>query len=142
MNKPSDLKEKRKYPRVLVNMPLNFKMTEDSYQSAGLVINASEAGLLIQTFKDMPIGKGVIVEVWFPKRGKSVKLSAMTEIIWKDIYIWDDWEAYQYGLRFNQILYEDYLKLKHILSSQSNLEEVTLGHESNHKQRLIIKTRV
>ena len=81
MNKPSDLKEKRKYPRVLVNMPLNFKMTEDSYQSAGLVTNASEAGLLIQTFKDMPIGKGVIVEVWFPKRGKSVKLSAMTEII-------------------------------------------------------------
>jgi hypothetical protein len=141
MNKPSDPKEKRKYPRVLVNMPLNFKMTEDSYQSAGLVINASEAGLLIQTFKDMPIGKGVIVEVWFPKRGKPVKLSAMTEIILKDIYIWDDWEAYQYGLRFNQILYEDYLKLKEILSSQSNLEEVTLGDESNHKQRLIIKTR-
>jgi hypothetical protein len=141
MNKPSDLKEKRKYPRVLVNMPLNFKMTEDSYQSAGLVINASEAGLLIQTFKDMPIGKGVIVEVWFPKRGKSVKLRAMTEIVWKDISIWDDWEAYQYGLRFNQILYEDYLKLKQILSSQSNLEEVTLGDESNHRQRLIIKTR-
>lgn len=61
MNKPSDPKEKRKYPRVLISMPLNFKMTEDSIQSAGLVINASEAGLLIQTFKDMPIGKRITI---------------------------------------------------------------------------------
>jgi len=123
-------------------MPLNFKMTEDSNQSAGLVINASEAGLLIQTFKDMPIGNRVMIEVSSPKRAKSVKFSAMTEIIWKDVYIWDDWEAYQYGLKFSQISYEDYLKLKQILSSQSNLEEVTLRDESNHMERLIIKTRV
>ena len=142
MNKPSDPNEKRKYPRVLINMPLNFKMTEDSIQSAGLVINASEAGLLIQTFKDMPIGKRVTIEVSSPKRVKPVKFSAMTEIIWKDVYIWDDWEAYQYGLKFSQISHEDYLKLKQILSNQSNLEEVTLGDESNHKQRLIIKTKV
>jgi hypothetical protein len=142
MVKPSDPKEKRRYPRVLISMPLNFKMAEDSNQSAGLVINASEAGLLIQTFKDMPIGGKIAIEISSPKRAKPVKFSAMTEIIWKDLYIWDDWEAYQYGLRFSQISYEDYLKLKQILSSQSNLEEVTLSDESNHKERLIIKTRL
>jgi hypothetical protein len=142
MNKPSNPKEKRKYQRVLINVPLSFKMTEDSIQSAGLVINASEAGLLIQTFKDMPIGNKVAIEVSSPKRIKPVKFSAMTEIIWKDVYIWDDWEAYQYGLKFSQISYEDYLKLRQILSSQSNLEEVTLRGESNHKERSIIKTRV
>lgn len=141
MNKPSDPKEKRKYPRILISMPLNFKMTEDSIQSAGLVINASEAGLLIQTFKDMPIGKRITIEVSSPKRVKPVKFSAMAEIIWKDVYIWDDWESYQYGLKFSQISHEDYLKLKQILSSPSNLEEVTLGDESKHKQRLIIKTK-
>ncbi len=142
MNEPFDPKEKRKYPRVLVNMPLNFKMTEDPNHSAGLVINASEAGLLIQTFKDMPIGKSVTVEVSSPKGAKSGKFRAMTEIIWKDLYIWDDWEAYQYGLKFSQISYEDYLRLKQILSSQSNLEEVTLSDDSNQRQRLIIKTRL
>jgi hypothetical protein len=141
MNKPSDPKEKRQYPRVLINMPLNFKMTEGSNQSAGLVINASEAGLLIQTFKDMPIGKRIIIEVSSPKRTRPVQFSAMTEIIWKDLYIWDDWEAYQYGLKFSHISYEDYLKLKQILGSQSNLQEVTLSDESNRKQRLIIKTK-
>jgi hypothetical protein len=141
MNKPSDPKEKRKYPRVLINMPLSFKITEDSNHSAGLVINASEAGLLIQTFKDMPIGQRIAIEVSSSKRAKPVKFSAMTEIIWKDLYIWDDWEAYQYGLKFSHISHEDYLKLRHILSSQSNLEEVTLGEKSNHMQRLVIKTR-
>ncbi len=137
----SDFKEKRKYPRVLINMPFNFKMTDDSSQSTGLVINASEAGLLIQTFKDIPIGRKIIIDVSFSNRLKFERFSAVTEVIWKDIYIWDDWEAYQYGLKFSQILYEDYLKLKQILSSQSNLKEVTFGDELNHKERLIIKTR-
>ncbi|HXX34139.1 MAG TPA: PilZ domain-containing protein [Thermodesulfobacteriota bacterium] len=141
MSNASDGKEKRKYPRVLINMPLDFKVTEDSSQSTGLVINASEAGLLIQTFKDMPIGRKIIVEVSFSNRLKFERFSAMTEIVWKDIYVWDDWEAYQYGLKFSQISYEDYLTLKQILSSQSNLEAVTFGDELNHKERLIIKTR-
>ncbi len=142
MNNSSDPKEKRKYPRVSINMPLDFKLTEDSNQSTGLVINASEAGLLIQTFKDMPIGQRLTVEVFSPKRAKPEKFSAMTEIIWKDVYIWDDWEAYQYGLKFSQISYEDYLKLKQILSSQSNLEDVTLGEESNQRQILTIRSRL
>jgi len=142
MNNPSDPKEKREHPRVLISMPLDFKTTEDSNQSTGLVINASQAGLLIQTFKDMPIGQRLTVEVSSPKRPMPEKFSAMTEIIWKDVYIWDDWEAYQYGLKFNQISHEDYLKLKQILSNQSNLEEVTLGEKSNHRQTLTIKSRL
>ena len=120
MNKSSKLTEKRKYPRVLINTPLNFVVTEEARQNPGLVINASETGLLIQTFKDIPIGKKVIIEVLFPKGVKTAKLNAIAEIIWKDIYIWDDWEGYQYGLKFIQILDEDYNKLRQILSSQSN----------------------
>jgi len=142
MIKPTDPKEKRRHPRVLINMPLNFKMAEDSNQSTGLVINASETGLLIRTFKDMPIGGKIAIEISSPTRAKPIEFSAMTEIIWKDLYIGDDWEAYQYGLKFSQISYEDYLELKQILSSQSNLEEVILSDESNHKETLVIKTRL
>lgn len=141
MNNPFDPKEKRKHPRVLINMPLDFKMTEDMNQTTGLVINASEAGLLIQTFKDMPVGKRLTIEVSSPERARPEKFSAMTEIIWKDVYIWDDWEAYQYGLKFSRISYEDYLRLKQILKSQSNLDEITLSDESNHKQKLTIKAK-
>ena len=142
MVKPYDPKEKRRYQRVLISMPLSFNMAEDSNQSGGLVLNASEAGLLIQTPKDMPIGEKIAVEISSSKRDKPIQFSAMTEIIWKDLHIRDDWEAYQYGLKFTQISYKDYLKLKQILSTQSNLEEVKLSDESNRKERLIIRTRL
>ena len=142
MVKPYDPKEKRRYQRVLVSMPLSFNMAEDSNQSGGLVLNASEAGLLIQTPKDMPIGEKIAVEISSSKRDKPIQFSAMTEIIWKDLHIRDDWETYQYGLKFTQISYKDYLKLKQILSTQSNLEEVKLSDESNRKERLIIRTRL
>ncbi len=122
-------------------MPLDFKMTEDLNQSTGLVINASEAGLLIQTFKDMPVGKKLTIEVSSPNRAKPEKFRATTEIIWKDVYMWDDWEAYQYGLKFSQISYEDYLRLKQILNSQSSLDKITLSDAANHKQKLTIRTR-
>jgi hypothetical protein len=141
MNESSKLTEKRKYPRVLINTPLNFVVTEESKQNPGLVINASETGLLIQTFKDIPIGKKVIIEVLFPKGVKTAKLNAISEIIWKDIYIWDDWEGYQYGLKFIQISDEDYDKLRQILSSQSNLEEVIFADEFHHKERLVVRTK-
>ena len=141
MNKSSNPTEKRKYSRVLINTPLNFKGPEESIQSPGLVINASETGLLIQTFKDIPIGKKVIIEVLFPKGVKTAKLNAIAEIVWKDMYLWDDWEEYQYGLKFIQISDEDYAKLRQVLSSQSNLEEVIFADEFHRKERLVVRTK-
>jgi hypothetical protein len=110
-------------------------------QSPGLVINASETGLLIQTFKDIPIGKKVIIEVLFPKRVKTAKLNAIAEVVWKDMYLWDDWEEYQYGLKFIQISDEDDAKLRQILSNQSNLEEVIFADEFHRKERLVVRTK-
>ena len=141
MNKSSKLTEKRKHPRVLINAPLKFKVPEELKQSSGLVINASETGLLIHTFKDIPIGKRVMVEVLFPKGVNAAKLNAIAEIIWKDIYLWDDWEGYQYGLKFIQISNEDDAKLRQILGGQSNLEEVIFADKSHHMERLVIRTK-
>jgi hypothetical protein len=126
---------------VLINAPLNFKVPEELKQSSGLVINASETGLLIQTFKDIPIGKRVMVEVLFPNGVITAKLNAIAEIIWKDIYLWDDWEGYRYGLKFIQISNEDDAKLRQILGGQSNLEEVIFADASHHMERLIIRTK-
>jgi len=141
MNKSSNLAEKRKYARVLINTPLSFKIPEESKQNPGLVINASEAGLLIQTFKDIPIGKRVLIEVLSPKGAETEKLNAVAEIVWKDIYLWDDWEGFQYGLKFIQISDEDYDRLRQILSSQSNLEEALILDEFRRKERLVVRTK-
>ena len=131
MDSPSDSTEKRRYPRVFINLPVDFWTSDDWKASPGLVLNASEAGLLIQTFKDMPIGTKinikVLFKVLFPKGVKFTNVKAIATIIWKDTYWWEDWEGYQYGVKFIQILDENYRKLKLILNNRSNLEEVSFA---------------
>ena len=141
MGVPSDPKQRRKYPRVSINVPLNFKIPGEPRHNPGMVINASEAGLLIQTFKDMPTGKRITIEVLSSEGPRSSRVNAITEIIWKDIYVWEGWDAYQYGLKFVQISEEDYLKLKQLLTSQSLLKEVTFGAGPDREEKLVIKVK-
>ena len=141
MKRSSNVTERRKYQRVIIRTPLHLNVPGESKQSPGLVVNASESGLLIQTFKDIPIGRRVLIEVLFPKGVKVATLHAIAEIVWKDISIWEDWEGFLYGLNFVEISDEDYDKLKRILSSQSNLEEVMFAGEFDHKERLVVKTK-
>jgi hypothetical protein len=126
MLRSSGWKEKREYPRVLINLPIDFRMTDEPKAGQGMAINASETGLLFQTFGDMPIGKGVNIKISFPKGAESEDFRAEAEIIWKDVYLWDDWEGYQYGLKFVQISNEEYSKLNQLLCLSSNVDQGTL----------------
>ena len=133
MDSPSDSTEKRRYPRVLINLPVDFWTIDDWKASPGLVLNASEAGILIQTFKDMPSDTRINIKILFrvslSKGVKSAKLRAVTDIVWKDVYWWEDWEGYQYGLKIIHISDEDHLKLNLILKSLSNLKEVSIAEK-------------
>jgi len=131
MDRPSESKEKRRYPRVLINLPVNLWMIRELKAAPGLVLNGCEGGLLIQTFTDMPLGTRIAIKISFkvllPRGVRPAKIRAIADIIWKDTYWWGDWEGYQYGLTFIQILEEDYRKLKLILNNRSNLEEVSIA---------------
>jgi len=135
-------KQKRKHPRILVDMFAQIKPVEGKDQSSGILINASESGLLLQAFKDMPTGKRIVIQVSFSQGQASHRLRAIAEIVWKDSYAWHDLEAYQYGLKFVKILEEDYLKLKEILRNQSAVEDVQFSDKSDKKDRLIIKAKL
>jgi hypothetical protein len=48
----------------------------------------------------------------------------VAEIVWKDLYLRENWNGYQYGLKFIQIEEEDLQKLQQLLStSLSNAED-------------------
>jgi hypothetical protein len=121
----SDYKEKRRDPRTLIRLPVDFWINGEPNAGLGLVINASEAGLRIQAFNDIPISERISIEVSFPKGTEFKSFRAEAEIIWKDVYLWDGWEEYQYGLKFVAILNEDHLKLRLLLCGRSNLEEAS-----------------
>jgi len=105
-----------------------------------LTIDASESGLLIQTLKEMPVDTRIDIEVLFPKKVNSSNFKAEAEIIWKDICNWDDWEGYQYGLKFIQISREDYWKLTQILIDPTRLKETDFIEKRDHNPKLIIET--
>ena len=139
MEKSSNNKEKRKHPRVLIRLPLHLEISEDRGVYPGMTIDASESGLLIQTLNEMPVGTPLDIEVLFPKEFELANFKAGAEIIWKGIGYWEDWEGYQYGLRFIYISKGDYLKLRRILSNPSCLKETYLIEGPEHPPTLIVK---
>jgi len=139
MKNPSNNKEKRKHPRVLIRLPLHFQISDNEGIYPGMTIDASESGLLIQTLNEMPVGTRLDIEVLFPKEFEFANFKATAEIIWKGIGYWEDWEGYQYGLRFIQISRGDYLKLERIFSNPSCLKEAYLSEGPEHHPTLFVK---
>ena len=107
----------------MVDLPLEYRIMNAPYAHGGIVVNASEVGLLINSVKNMPVGTRLKIAVLFPKGFELANLEVRAEIIWKDLHWEEDWEGYQYGLKFIQIMEEDHFKLKQLLSGKYRLEE-------------------
>jgi len=118
------MKDRRKSQRMILDLPLEYRVMDAPYAHGGLMVNASELGLLVQSVKNLSIGTKLNIAVLFPKGFELANFEVLAEILWKDIHWEEDWEGYQYGLRFLQILDNEYWKLKQLLSGQFHLEEV------------------
>jgi hypothetical protein len=118
MENPNEFKERRKYPRSLVDLPVEYRIKDLPHAHGGLVVNASEGGLLIHSVKDMPLGLKLNIAVMFLAGYELANFEVTAEIIWKDLHLYNRSEGYQYGLRITRILEEDHWKLKQLLNSQ------------------------
>jgi len=125
MERLNDYTEKRRYPRLFMDLPLEYKVMDVPHAHGGLVVNLSEVGLLIQSIKDIPVGTNLNIAVLFPKGFELANFEVLAEVIWKEIYWKEDWEGYQYGLRFILIREEDQRKLTQLLSSHYESETLS-----------------
>jgi hypothetical protein len=141
MKETSQRKEKRKHPRLPVSLSIKFQMDGREVVHSGVILDVSESGLLIQAFKDMLVGTRLNIEILFPKGFELSNFHAVAEIIWKEIYCWEGWEGYQYGLKFIQILDKDHLMLERLLNDSYFLKEVYLFDKPQHNSTLIVKVR-
>ncbi len=116
-------KDRRQYPRFLLDLPLEYRVMDGSKAHGGIVVNVSEIGLLIQSVKNMSIGMKLEIAVLFPKGYELANFDVLAEITRKDPCWKEDWEGYEYGLKFIQILEEDCRKLRQILSGQFAIEK-------------------
>jgi hypothetical protein len=117
MENPDEFIERRKCPRSLVDLPDEYRIKDFPHAHGGLVVNASEGGLLIHSLKNMPLGLKLNIVVMFLIGYELAHFEVTAEIIWKDFHLYNHSEEYQYGLKIVQIMEEDHWKLKQILSS-------------------------
>lgn len=106
-----------------MDLPLEYRTGDVPYAHGGLVVNASEQGLLVQSVKNIPVGTKLNIAVLFPRGFELANFEVLAEIVWKDLHWEEDWEGYQYGLKFVRILDDEHWKLKQLLSGKFHLEE-------------------
>ena len=135
MEGSSNNRERRRYPRVFIDLPLEYREMDDSSLRGAIVVNASEGGFLIESPRDIPVGAELNVTVLFPKEFELVNFKAGTKVVRKKPYSKEDlkgnqyWKGYQYGLEFIQISGEDRWKLKLLIGARYNLEEMPTINE-------------
>ena len=117
-------KNRRKHPRVILDLPLEYRMTNVPHVHGALVANGSEMGLLIESVKNIPVGTNLNITVLFPKGYEMANFEVSAQIVWKELYWKEDWEGYQYGLKFVLIRAHDRWKLRQLLSARYNLEAI------------------
>jgi len=105
-----------------VDLPLEYRVINAPYAQGGIVVNASEEGLLINSIKNMPLGTKLNIAVLFPKEFELANFEVVAEIIRKELHWEEDWEGYQYALRFLKILEEDRHKLRLLLEGKVPLD--------------------
>jgi hypothetical protein len=122
IEKNKDPRERRRFPRLWMDLPLEYRVINAPYAQGGIVVNASEEGLLINSIKNMPIRTKLNIAVLFPKGFELANFEVVAEIIRKELHWEEDWEGYQYGLRFTEILEADRHKLTQLLQGQYSLD--------------------
>ncbi len=110
---PIFFREKRKYPRVYMDLPVDYWVKHESYAHGGIVVDASETGFLIHSVEDIPIGTKLKIAVLFPREYELANFEVAAEIIRKKVGEKGE-EGYQYGIKFTKILKEDYGKLREL----------------------------
>lgn len=116
MENPNDYKERRKYPRSLLNLPFEYRVKESPRAHGGVVVDASEGGFLIQSVEDMPVGLRLNILLLFAKDFELTNLEVLTEIVRKDLLSDDGAKGYQYGLKIIQMIEQDHRKLLQLLN--------------------------
>jgi hypothetical protein len=115
MESPSYFRDRRKHPRVCMNLPLEYLVKYDSRARGGIVVDASETGFLIYSTEDIPVGTNLKIDVLFPKEYELANFEVFGKIIWRKVEVGERTNTYRYGLTFVQIVEEDYWKLKKLL---------------------------
>jgi hypothetical protein len=106
--------ERRRYPRFLLDLPIEYKRADSSKHQEGRAGNASRSGLLVYLPEPVEIGQHLQVKLFFTHGRELFTLNALSEVVWVNTYFGKEGD-YQCGLRFMETGDDDLRKLEEFL---------------------------
>ncbi|MGQ9645201.1 MAG: PilZ domain-containing protein [Thermodesulfobacteriota bacterium] len=108
--------ERRRHPRYLVRIPLDFWQTPDVVQR-GLVTDMSEGGLGFESMDEIQTGAEIKIRVYLSKeKHRFDSIEGTGKIMWRTVHQEGDWRTYKYGMSFMEVSPESRNRLmKYIL---------------------------
>ncbi len=110
--------DRRKHPRVVLDLPLEYRVTNVPNTHGALVVNGSEMGLLMESVKKILIGTNLKIALLFPKEYELADFELSAQIVWEERHWKKNWGGYRYGLKFVSIKADDQWKLRELLNGQ------------------------
>jgi len=107
--------ERRKHPRFVVELPLDYTRAEVTDIVGGIVANASEGGLLVYLPERLDIGTILQIQIFYVKDLEFNMLKATAKVVWSDMAARESWGEYRYGLTFLSISEQEFSKLMMLL---------------------------
>jgi c-di-GMP-binding flagellar brake protein YcgR len=107
--------EKRKFPRVNIDLPVKYSRT-NLFFKYGRAVNASQGGLLVYLPEELGIGQRLGLKIFFPSRSEFNTLETSVQVVWKDVHLRKDWTwDYRTGVKFVDLSPEHVTELKKFL---------------------------
>jgi len=107
--------ERRKHPRFVVELPLDYTRTEATDIVGGIVANASEGGLLVYLPERLEMGTVLQIQIFYVKDLEFNMLKAIAKVVWADMAARESWGEHRYGLQFLSIGEQEFSKLMTLL---------------------------
>jgi hypothetical protein len=108
--------ERRRHPRINVELPLNYSIVEAKESHGGMVADASEGGLLVYLRERIPIGTYLKIEILFVKGLELTSIKGITKVVWLDLAARESFGEFRYGLQFQSFHEGDLDRLKTLLN--------------------------
>jgi c-di-GMP-binding flagellar brake protein YcgR len=116
--------ERRKHPRIGVELPLDYSFVKGQETFGGIVANASEGGLLAYLPEAIELGTLLHIEILFVKGSELSMIKAVVKVVWLDFAAQKAWGEYRYGLEFQSFQEGDFHRLKTLLKEVGKTHEI------------------
>jgi hypothetical protein len=120
---PQFASEERRHPRFMVELPVEYRRSNDSRLRPGHTVNFSEDGFMVLVSEQMETGEDLEMKIYFSSASGLVTIAAIVKVIWADIEA-KEGVYYRVGVCYVDISPADMENLKGFLNMYADPHQV------------------